>query len=227
LLPESILGVSIRARVAKMLGVEGYGNPIDDTKANTATSKPVVPENAAKVADVPNAVTGEVKRTDNKKTTSTPPAADNKKNESHWYNPLSGESNDKALAQKTQSVVPQVTETQAAPTTNIQPVETQATPVATVQPVEKNIVPDTTNEADNSSDSVDEMVDNQKEHSNLLKGLIEYQKQTAANTKALINAIAKMQGGGNTVSVNNVSSPTSFIQSPVTSSSFRQAILQR
>jgi hypothetical protein len=194
MLPESILGVSVRARVAKMLGVDGYGNPVDDTGNNTTTAKPAVPEGAAKVADVPKAVI----KTANK-----------------------------AQTQETQPVNTQSVETQSTPKTNIQPTESRVIPTTNIQPVEKNIIPETTTDVENSSDNTDDMVNNQKEHSTLLKGLIEYQRQTAANTKALISAMTKMQGGGNKVSVNNVSSPTSFIQSPVTSSSFRQAILQR
>jgi hypothetical protein len=237
LLPESILGVSIRARVAKMLGVEGYGNPIDDTKANTATSKPVVPENAAKVADVPNAVAEPTNKIDDKKDQyfkNMMSKLDAKQKALEKYK--TKHSDDTTGIDTAQNKLNNDRETlisnankQGIDLTNlqVQPTDTPAVPATAIQPVEKNIVPDTTNEADDSSDSADEMIGNQKEHSNLLKGLIEYQKQTAANTKALINAIAKMQGGGNTVSVNNVSSPTSFIQSPVTSSSFRQAILQR
>jgi hypothetical protein len=210
MLPESILGVSIRARVAKMLGVDGYGNPIDNTK-NNATTNSAVPKAVAKVADIPKAV---IENT-------------NKKEESHWYNPLSWKSLNKTQTQNTQPANTSSVEQQSTPEANVQPAENQAIPTANIQPTEKQTIPASNIDADNSSDNTDAMVDNQKEHSALLKGLIEYQKQTAANTKALINTITKMQNGGNTVSVNNVSSPTSFIQSPVTSSSFRQAILQR
>ena len=112
------------------------------------------------------------------------------------------------------------------PSSPITPVE-QPSQITPVEPADQYKKVFTNPPVDTTADGISDLNDYMGEHSNLLKGLIEYQKQTAANTKALINTITKMQNGGNTVSVNNVSSPTSFIQSPVTSSSFRQAILQR
>jgi len=103
----------------------------------------------------------------------------------------------------------------------------ESTPRSPVTPVEPTTIPKETNDEDDTSDNTGEMTDSLKEHSNLLKMLVEYQKHTANNTKALITALAKSQGGNQNNIVNNVSSPTNFISAPTSNTSFRQAVLQR
>ena len=96
-----------------------------------------------------------------------------------------------------------------------------------VEPVDQYKKIFTAPQVDTGIDGINDMSDSLDEHSTLLKGLIEYQKQTATNTKELIQAFLKSQGNGGNVSVNNVNSSTNIISSPVTSSAFRQSILQR
>lgn len=115
-------------------------------------------------------------------------------------------------------------------TSPIAPAETAAStlPVTTAEPPDQykqiftNPPIDTT-----TADGFNSMSGSLDEHSKLLKGLIEYQKQTATNTKDLMQAFMKSQGTGNNVNVNNISSSTNINASPVTSSMFRQAVIQR
>ena len=206
LLPESILGVSVRARVADLLGVKGFGSPKDDTKAANAPSSTANNQSNDQNIAKPEA----------------------KKKESHWYNPLSWGSSDKkdnntpAPAQSTDN-------TQTPTTTPIQPTDNTQTPTtAPIQPTEASAVPkNTNNQSDKTAGSMGNMNDSLSEHSNLLKGLIEYERQTASNTRELIQVLAKVQGGNGGVSVNNVSNSTNIVSSQVSSSAFRQAVLQR
>jgi hypothetical protein len=109
-------------------------------------------------------------------------------------------------------------------TSNVQATDNKQLP--NIQPTEAPVMPKQTEQEENDGDNnADEMSDSLKEHSNLLKGLIEYNKQTAANTKALIAAFMKNQSN-QTNMVNNISKPTMFISGPASNSSFRQAALQ-
>jgi len=60
-----------------------------------------------------------------------------------------------------------------------------------------------------------------KSQTDFIKVQLEYQKQTAVNTKQLIEALKGLEGTGKTVNVNSINSPTTFMSSPMTSSSFR------
>lgn len=64
-----------------------------------------------------------------------------------------------------------------------------------------------------------------KQHTAFMKGMIEYQKQTVAHTKQLIDVIQKLEGS-KTVNVSTVNSPTAFISAPMTSTSLRQSMLE-
>jgi hypothetical protein len=220
MLPESILGVSIRSRVAKMLGVAGFGEPVDNT-TSTSTSSTTINANAAR------------------------PNTQNQDKESHWYNPFSWKN-------KTESEIPAADEYSAdysdetledsnttnntttainssSPTTNIDaavdlsPSTISQTP--TLQLNEANNLPDTNDINDARIEDISGINDSLGKHSDLLKGLIEYQRQTAINTKELIQAI-KSQSNNN-INVNNINSSIDINTNPVTSSAFRQAILQR
>jgi len=104
----------------------------------------------------------------------------------------------------------------------------QAAPIVPTEPPDQykqiftNPPVDTT-----TADGLSDMSDSLDEHSKLLKGLIEYQKQTATNTKDLIQAFLKSQNNNSNVNVNNFSNSTNIVSNPVTSSLFRQAVLQR
>jgi len=185
MLPESILGVSVRSRVAKMLGVAGYGEPTDKKTSPTDTTA-----------------------TTDSKTSKTQGSG------WHWQNPFSKKTEEASDTNTTNAP-------QAVTNNNTIP---QAT---TIQPTDQTFIPDTDNDEDNTADSMSDMNNSLDEHSNLLKGLIEYQKQTATNTKELIQAFIKYQSNGSNVNVNNISSSTTVNSNPVTSSAFRQAILQR
>lgn len=184
MLPETILGVSIRSRVAQMLGVKGFGEPVDDTKANNTT-------------------------------TTTQPKTEQKPEQS--------------TASKAWDWVTGKSEKDNKPTTNVQSTDnTQAPGAPPIVPVEPPSTTANTEDTDATSDSMGNMSDSLEEHSGLLKGLIEYQKQTAANTKMLLTAIAKMSTGSNMVNVNNVNNTSANFTSDLASSTaFRQAILQR
>ena len=184
MLPESILGVSIRARVAQMLGVKGFGEPVDDTKT----------KNTAAAAQ---------SKTEQKPEQSTTSKA---------WNWVTGKS-----------------EKDNKPTANVQSADnTQAPSTPPIVPVEPPSTAANTDNTDTTSDSMDNMSDSLEEHSGLLRGLIEYQKQTAANTKMLLNAMAKMNTGSSMVNVNNVNNTSANFTSDLASSTaFRQAILQR
>ena len=63
---------------------------------------------------------------------------------------------------------------------------------------------------------------------NYNKAQLEFQKKTADNTKQLIEAFrAFKENVGKSVTVNNVSSPTTFMSNPVTSTMFRESLLAR
>ena len=111
------------------------------------------------------------------------------------------------------------------PSSPITPVE-QPSQITPVEPADQYKKVFTNPPVDTTADGISDLNDSMGEHSNLLKGLMEYQKQTAANTKDLIQAI-KSQNSNN-VNVNNISnSSTNINTNPVTSSAFRQAVLQR
>jgi hypothetical protein len=212
LLPDEIFGISVRSRVAKMLGIAGYGDVKDGDSVTQGTSGQPSPTTSNKAP---------------------------KKEESHWWNRFSKKTNETPntdTANTPQATTPDNNTTQpstsnvapATPQPSINASETSAPtlPLAVnIQPNDQPFVPDTSD--DDKDDAADNMSDSLSEHSNLLKGLIEYQKQTASNTKELIQAFMKNQSNNNNVNVNNVNSSTNIISSPVTSSMFRQAVLQR
>ena len=219
MLPESILGVSIRARVAKMLGVEGFGDANDENNSPRGSGKqtPIVPPGAAKVIDAPkNKQKEETPGVIGKAWSATKGFFGGSKNEAP-----TAQSKDENQASSASSNL-QI----SSPISSIQPAK-ETTPVPNVQPVETTPVPETTDQTDNAADNNDAMVGNQKEHTILLKGLFEYQKQTAINTKALIEAIKSQAKTGSNVSVANISNPTTFVSSSMTSPAFRQGVLQR
>jgi len=221
----SLFGWSLKEWVAGQLGLK-Y-----DSKTKTASVAPKspeapktseVPESAAKVANLP----------------------ETKKKESHWYNPLSWGSDNKESnntstpvqstnnTQTQESQQPLVqstndTSTQTSQQASIQPTDNKQTPTATIQPTETPAVPkDEAPASDDAAGNMSDMSDSLNEHSTLLKGLIEYQKQTAANTKALIAALKSQNPASNAV-VTNVNSPTNIVSGPGTSSMFRMGVLQR
>jgi hypothetical protein len=96
--------------------------------------------------------------------------------------------------------------------------------VSSIKPTENNsrTMPDTN---DNSNEDFEGMHGSIKEHTGYLKGLILYQKQTAENTKLLIEALKNSQLNTNkTVNLNTINSPTSFISGPASSTSFRASM---
>jgi len=110
------------------------------------------------------------------------------------------------------------------PSSPVTPVE-QPSQIMPVEPTDQYKKVFESPSVDTTANGISDLNDSMGEHSNLLKGLMEYQKQTATNTKDLIQAI-KSQNNNN-VNVNNISSSTTVNSNPVTSSAFRQAILQR
>jgi len=99
--------------------------------------------------------------------------------------------------------------------------------VANIKPAEETSQRTTPDTGDDSSEDFEGMHDSIKEHTGYLKGLIHYQKQTAANTKLLIEALKSSQlNAGKTINVSSVSSPTTFISSPASSTSFRASMAQ-
>jgi hypothetical protein len=99
--------------------------------------------------------------------------------------------------------------------------------VANIKPAEETSQRTTPDTGDDSGEDFEGMHDSIKEHTGYLKGLIYYQKQTAANTKLLIEALKNSQlNAGKTVNVSSVSSPTTFISSPASSTSFRASMVQ-
>ena len=220
MLPESILGVSIRSRVAKMLGIEGYGS-VDDKKE-------IVSPGAAKITNI------DTKRMLKKKDEEQVrfDANDEKlKNAiANFKKKIEEEKQyrDDVDAGKISLKEQQSHKQFAGPyPINITPKDTPVTPTANIQPAETKAVPDTSSQPDGSADNDEEMVGNQKEHTILLKGLFEYQKQTAINTKAFLEALKSQAKAGGNVSVANISNPTTFVSSSMTSPAFRQGILQR
>jgi len=214
MLPDEIWGISIRSRVAKMLGIEGYGDVKDGNSAAQGANNqaPAVPPEAAKVANIPANVAQKEEK----------PGMLGKA----WGFTKGLFGGSKEETPTTQST----SENQSTPPA-VQSAEDdddeESTPRSPVTPVEPTTIPKETNDEDDTSDNTGEMTDSLKEHSNLLKMLVEYQKHTANNTKALITALAKSQGGNQNNIVNNVSSPTNFISAPTSNTSFRQAVLQR
>jgi len=81
---------------------------------------------------------------------------------------------------------------------------------------------DDTGEQD--SDNLDGMHTALKQHTNFLKSMLEYQKQTAKYTKQLIDVIQNLESNS-TVNVSTVNSPTNFNTTPMTSTMFRQSVL--
>ena len=219
----SIGGWSLKETVAGALGIK-Y-----DSKVNTSTSPAstsAVPPAAAKVADVPKAISEPDKKPGIFGRASNAVSSwfgDSKKDKQQPATPSQQPATSQAPLPSSLQISSPVLNNNTATPSNVQPTENQATPPPAIQPTEAPVVPKSNEQPNNTSDNTDEMSDSLKEHSTLLKALAEYQKQTAMNTKALIAAFGKSNGGNQNNIVNNISSPTSFISSPTTSSSFRQA----
>lgn len=102
----------------------------------------------------------------------------------------------------------------------------QPVPVYNLAPVDHPVVP-----ADIKQPATDTATDESQKllqiQNNLLKFYLEFSKQTALNTGSLIDAFKDFkENTGSKIQLNNISSPTSFISNPVTSTAFRQNALQ-
>jgi hypothetical protein len=115
------------------------------------------------------------------------------------------------------------------PATNIAATETQSsTPPPPIRPAESAPISLPSDDDTDDGTGFEEMHGSIKEHTGYFKGLIEYQKQTAANTKQLIEAFKMLQeNAGKTVNVNTVNSPTAFVSGPASSTAFRASMLAR
>lgn len=98
--------------------------------------------------------------------------------------------------------------------------------ITPIQPTETPVIPQV-QETDTSSEDISDMSDSLGEHTKLLKGMFEYQKQTAINSKSLLEAFNKGQfNNGNSVNIVN-SSSTSVNSQQTKSSASRSAFSNR
>jgi hypothetical protein len=220
MLPESIFGVSIRARVAKMLGVEGFGDVNDKNEAASVNSKneaaPVkdkqekVPAPAAKVAALP------VKK----------PSAQ-----------ASPQQNSNANTNQAGAiVVPNSSLKISSSFGAVQPAKEQSTPpINNVQPIDDT--QDTIKKAQQSGAMADPdfaakvlqlQLDELKKSIEINTRQMELQYEAGKKQDELIKAFREFKNNtGNSVSVANISNPTTFVSSSMTSPAFRQGVLQR
>jgi len=190
MLPETVLGVSVRSRVAKMLGVEGFGNPTDNLAA-PATSSNTPANTSTGVATAKAPAKAPIVR-----------AAIAASEPSNSSSPL------KATEQANEA------EDTSWSRGNIDANNTE------------DETEDTQEEPDDTGKKMDSVNQSIMSQTAYLKGIAEFQKQTAANTKQLIASFKALEANaGKTINVSSTNSPTNFISSPMTSTTFRAGML--